>query len=47
MKKSDLIDTIARSLYIKHGGTIRDHSKMVATKKIDKIQLAYWLYRLR
>ncbi len=46
MTKSDLINAIAGRLYIKHGGTIREHAKMVALKRVDNIQLAYWLYRL-
>ena len=47
MIKADLINTIARKLYFKHGGTIREHTKMVALKRIDNIQLAYWLYKLK
>lgn len=46
MTKANLINKIAMKLYFKHGGTIREHSKMVALKKLDNIQLAYWLHTM-
>ena len=46
MTKSDLIDTIARRLYSKHGGVIREHARTVALKRLDNTQLANWLYTI-
>ena len=46
MTKSDLINTIAGRLYIKHGGIIREHAKIVALGNLNNIELSYWLYNL-
>ena len=50
MRRDNLINAIARKLYYRQllcdSRTIREHAIQIALKRLGKIELSYWLYKL-